>query len=145
MFNKIFSSVQKISFNKNCGSSIRSRFSILMLLILAVLFLFFSFFPLWFDEFFSLCFFSFVLRKFALPSSLKLLAALLKLAPNFSSEDSNLERAVNFREYRTSEKFQKNAKRQIAAQKPVKTSGDKRTCERTQARLARTIGLTGAS
>ena len=90
-------------------------------------------------------FFSFVLRKFALPSSLKSLAALLKLAPNFSSEDSNLERAVNFREYRTSEKFQKNAKRQIAAQKPVKTSGDKRTCERTQARLARTIGLTGAS
>ncbi len=87
------------------------------------------------------------MRKFALPSSLKLLAALLKLAPNFSSEDSNLERAVNFGEYRTSEKVSKNAtKRQIAAQNPVKTSrGDKRTCERTQARLARTIGLTGAS
>ena len=104
---------------------LEADFSILKLLILAVLFLFFSFSRCDLTNFFRYVFFSFVLRKFALPSSLKLLAALLKLAPNFSSEDSNLERAVNFREYRTSEKFQKNAKRQIVAQKPVKTSGDK--------------------
>ena len=74
-------------------------------------------------NFFSLCFFSFVLRKFALPSSLKLLAALLKLAPNFSSEDSNLERAVNFREYRTSEKFQKTPNGKSRRKNPSKRRG----------------------
>ena len=79
-------------------------------------------------------FFSFVLRKFALPSSLKSLAALLKLAPNFSSEDSNLERAVNFRELpNLRKKFQKTPNGKSRRKNPSKRRGDKENM-RTYAR-----------